>query len=120
MERVSRPCDRWLGASGALLAAGAVALAAYAAHGRDGAAQNAMQTAAMFGFGHGVAIAALVRQMDRIRGVLALCVLLAGVLLFCGSLVSTHLLGLPLGLAPAGGILMIVGWLLVAFAEAGT
>lgn len=120
MERISRPCDRWLGASGALLAAGAVALAAYAAHGVDGPAQSALQTAALFAFGHGVAILALVRQAHRIRGVMALCVVLAGALLFCGSLVATHLLGVPVGLAPLGGMVMIVGWLLVAFAEIGS
>ena len=42
----------------------------------------------------------------------------AGVLLFAGSLVAAHAFGLPTRLAPLGGSLMILGWLLHAAAAA--
>jgi len=105
---------RWLRASGALLAAAAVALSAYAAHGPQGEAQSHLQTAALFAFGHGLALAALSPHGARRLGVIALGLLLLGALLFCGSLVGTHLLGASLGLAPYGGSLLILAWLLYA------
>jgi uncharacterized membrane protein YgdD (TMEM256/DUF423 family) len=48
-------------------------------------------------------------------------VILTGVLLFCGDLVARDLIGqrlFPLA-APAGGVLMISGWLLVAVSAFG-
>lgn len=105
-----------LAACGALLAGLAVALAAYAGHGVEGEARAALQTAAVFAFGHGVALAALARGE---RGGLArsgLFALLTGTLLFSGALVSRHLLGGPSMFAPWGGGLTMFGWLVYALA----
>lgn len=104
----------WLGAAGAVCAALAVALAAYASHGASGQAQSQLQTAALFAFGHGVALAALApASSGGLRGA-ALGALLVGMLLFSGSLAAGVLLGWPTAAAPLGGTLMIVGWLLLA------
>ena len=105
---------RALAASGALLAAAAVALSAYAAHGVHGDAQSRLQTAALFAFGHGLALTVLAPQGRRRLGRVALAGLLLGVLLFSGSLVGSHFLGESVGLAPFGGSLLILAWLLYA------
>ena len=115
MVQVSSPfIDRLLAAAGAVLAAGAVALAAYAAHAASGPEQGRLLHAALFGFGHGIALAALAPQASRRLGRLALMLMLAGVLLFSGSLVAAVFLGTSTGLAPSGGSLMILAWLLYA------
>jgi uncharacterized membrane protein YgdD (TMEM256/DUF423 family) len=103
-----------LAAAGALCAALAVALAAYAAHAADGPGRLLLQTAAALVFGHGVALAALARGTCGRRRRLALIALLAGSMLFAGSLVLHALTGVQLHLAPAGGLLMIGGWVLLA------
>ena len=103
-----------LAACGALCAAMAVALAAYAAH-ASGGGQGLLQTAAAMLFGHGVALAALARgPSGRLRRA-ALAALLAGSLLFSGSLVLHAVAQIRPHFAPAGGLLMIGGWLLLAF-----
>jgi len=104
----------WLAAAGAVLTAASVALLAYAAHGSEGEAQARLQTAAVFGFGHGVAIAALAPWSRRRLARLALCALLAGVLLFSGSLVLNVFARGTTVLAPFGGGLLIGAWLLWA------
>jgi len=103
---------RVLGGIGSLLAGAAVALAAYAAHGVDGEAQARLAQAAAFTFAHGLALAALAPLAQRRSGLLALAAMLAGVLLFSGTLVGAVLLGLPTALAPFGGSLMIGAWCL--------
>lgn len=113
-DRSMRRRPSWLAACGALLASGAVALSAYAAHAlhAPGDAQSRLQTAAVFAFGHGVALAALAPAASRGFGTLALCVLLVGVLLFAGSLTAAQFFSTPTTLAPFGGTLLIIGWLL--------
>ena len=66
-------------------------------------------------FGHGVALLVLApSQAGRWR--LAACAaMLAGLLLFAGSLAGAALLGWPTRLAPAGGLLLMAGWLMIAF-----
>lgn len=113
------PGVRVLAASGALLAAAAVALGAYAAHGMDGLAQSRLQTASALAFGHGAALAALAPQARRPLARIALAALLLGALLFCGGLVAGALLGAGMAIAPAGGMLLIAGWLLYAVAALG-
>jgi uncharacterized membrane protein YgdD (TMEM256/DUF423 family) len=108
------PASRLLGAFGGVLAAASVGLAAYAAHGVDGEASARLSLAAAFAFGHGVALAALARNAHRRTGALALLALLVGVLLFSGSLVAGVLWGAATTFAPAGGMLLIAGWLLFA------
>jgi len=105
----------FLALSGGLLAAVAVGLSAYASHGIAIAqAQSHVQTAALFAFGHGLALAALAPSTTRRMGTAALCLLLLGTLLFAGSLVAGALWGLPTRLAPAGGISLMLGWVLWA------
>ena len=105
---------RMLGAWGSVLAALAVGLAAYAAHGAEGLAQARLAQAAAFAFGHGLALAALSPLVERRLGLWALAMLLLGVLLFSGSLAGAAMFGWPTGLAPMGGGLMMLGWLLHA------
>lgn len=105
-----------LAACGALLAGMAVALAAYAGHGVDGDARAALQTAAVYAFGHGLALAALARGERDGLAKLGLFALLLGTLLFAGALVSRHLLDGPSMFAPWGGGLTMLGWLLYALA----
>ncbi|MFC3551143.1 DUF423 domain-containing protein [Lysobacter cavernae] len=111
---ISPSAVRGLTAGGAVLAAVAVALSAYAAHVTDGEAQSRLQLAALFGFGHGVALAALAPQAVRRLGLVALAALLIGVLLFAGSLTAAYFLGTSTRFLPFGGGLMILAWLLYA------
>ncbi|MGV8941215.1 MAG: DUF423 domain-containing protein [Lysobacter sp.] len=106
--------QRGLAAVGAVLVAASVALAAYAAHVVEPGAQARLQSAAWFAFGHGIALAGLAPHAWRRLGVFALTGLLLGTLMFSGSLVGSNLLGLPTTLAPFGGGLMILSWLLWA------
>ncbi|QNP40091.1 DUF423 domain-containing protein [Lysobacter solisilvae (ex Woo and Kim 2020)] len=108
---------RVLAALGSLLAALAVALGAYAAHAAQGPAQAALYTAAIVAFGHGVALAALAPPARLRIQFFALSGLLLGTLLFSGSLVSRYMLDRSLGLAPFGGSLQILSWLLYAVAS---
>ena len=71
----NRRGDRWLAATGAVLAALAVALAAYAAHAASADAQSRLQLAAVFAFGHGIALAALAPRAQRRIGRSALWML---------------------------------------------
>ena len=110
---VSAAPARWLRAAGALLAGAAVALAAYASHGAEGAARANLLMAALFGFGHGLALAALGRGATRLA-LAALTLLLAGTLLFSGALVSKYLFAGSSAPAPLGGGALVLGWLLYA------
>jgi len=111
---VTARAQRWLAAGGAVSAAAAVALSAYAAHAVDGPAQARLQTAAVFAFGHGLALALLAPATGRRLGRGALLALCLGVVLFCGSVVMGVLAQWPTTLAPLGGLLLIGGWLLLA------
>jgi uncharacterized membrane protein YgdD (TMEM256/DUF423 family) len=104
---------RAVAAIGAWLCASAVALAAYAAHAAAGLPQMRLQTAALFAFGHGLALVVLAPRAST-RGMrIGLGALLGGVLLFSGSLAAEALFGLRPRLAPFGGMLLIGGWLLL-------
>lgn len=101
--------------SGALLAATAVALGAYAAHGAaDAHAHSSLQTAALYAFGHGIALTALAAGTTRWLGRSGLYLLLFGTLLFSGSLVLAVLAQTSTRFAPVGGFCLILGWLLWA------
>jgi uncharacterized membrane protein YgdD (TMEM256/DUF423 family) len=114
MSLPPRYASRWLAACGALLASAAVALSAYASHAVSAGAQSHLQLAAAFAFGHGVALAALARGPLRRLAWLALLALLVGTVLFAGGLVVAQLWELRARVAPFGGMLLIVGWLLYA------
>jgi uncharacterized membrane protein YgdD (TMEM256/DUF423 family) len=104
-----------LAAGGAVLAALAIALSAYAAHGiADAHARGNLQTASLYAFGHGVALAALAPATSRRVQLLALAGLLLGTLLFAGSLAGGALFGWPTRLAPFGGTVLMASWLLFA------
>ena len=105
----------WLAAAGAVLAALAVGLSAYAAHGvADAHARGNLQLASLYAFAHGIALAALAPAAARRVPLLALAGLLAGTLLFAGSLAFAALLGWPTRLAPLGGTVLMASWLLYA------
>ena len=105
---------RWLRAAGALLAGLGVALAAYASHGAGEDARGNLLTAALFAFGHGVALAALARGVASRLSLAALAMLLLGTLVFAGALLAKSLWGASSAPAPFGGMAMILGWLLYA------
>jgi len=108
---------RWLAVLGAVYAAAGIALSAYAAHATLGGDASRLQTAALFAFGHGVALAALAhvpRNRWTFAGMLAIA---AGVVLFTGSLVARVVLHWPATLAPFGGMLLIGGWLVFAIGQ---
>lgn len=106
--------QRWLAFAGAVLAAAAVALSAYAAHAATGAGQGGLQVAAAMAFGHGVALAALARMPQRRVALLALVALLLGTLLFSGGVFIAYATGLHARTAPVGGTLLIAAWLAYA------
>lgn len=100
---------------GGVLAAIAVALGAYAAHGvSDAHAQASLQTATLYAFGHGVALAALAAGTTRSLGRAGLYLLLLGTVLFSGSLILSALAQVVTRLAPVGGIGLMLGWLVWA------
>lgn len=106
--------SRALIATGAVLAAAAIALSAYTAHGALGEAKAPLQMAALFAFGHGIALTALVPRAARLPARIALAAMLLGTLMFSGSLAAAHFLGTPTLLMPYGGSLMILAWLVFA------
>jgi uncharacterized membrane protein YgdD (TMEM256/DUF423 family) len=107
---------RWLGAAGAVLAAATVALSAYATHAAHGNARNFLYIAAILGFGHGIALAALApRTAGRLHFV-ALCGLLLGAVLFSGSLTLRYVFDVPVRLAAIGASVLILSWLFHAIA----
>lgn len=113
-EPSSESLRRLLTSAGALFASAGVALSAYAAHAAESAARGSLQSAALFALLHGVALTALSRHAARRTGLVALLMLALGTLLFSGTLVAAHALGMPTRLAPFGGMLLIFGWLVFA------
>lgn len=104
-----------LAAAGAVLAALAIALSAYAAHGvADAHARGAVQTAGLYAFAHGAVLLVLGGAPARRLRRLAMAGLLLGTLLFAGSVAGGALLGWPTRLAPFGGSLLMASWLLLA------
>jgi uncharacterized membrane protein YgdD (TMEM256/DUF423 family) len=108
--------DRWLRAFGALACACSVGLGAYASHAADGQAQLRLGLAALFAFGHGLALQALARPAggDWLR--IALAAMALGLCLFSGSLVAAVFAAAPTTLAPMGGLLLIAAWVMLAIA----
>lgn len=106
---------RFLIALAGLAGAAGVALSAAAAHAGGGN----LATAASMLLAHAPALLAVgLIGPERGSRLLAVAagVLAAGLVLFCGDLVARHYLGnrlFPMA-APAGGLLLIGGWLLVA------
>jgi len=122
MEELAR---KLVPVAAALMAALAVAMGAFGVHGLaaagDGRAADLVETASRYQLAHAIAVLALgALSPDRLAARLAL---LAGAALFPGSLYALAL-GLPRGiamLAPVGGGLFLLGWLLAVmdFLRAG-
>lgn len=114
VERRTRK-PSFLAFCGGLLAAAAIGLSAYASHGvSEALAQSHLNTAALYAFGHGVVLVGLGASSVNQLGRGALYVLLVGTLLFSGSLVGNVLMHWPTTLAPAGGMTLMGGWVLLA------
>ena len=110
--------DRALVATGAVGCGLAVALGAYAMHATLPAhGHERLTIAAAFLFAHGLALAALAPQATTRWSRISLYVLLIGTILFAGSLVLAVTAGVDPALAPFGGGLLILGWLLFALAR---
>ncbi|WP_339765560.1 DUF423 domain-containing protein [uncultured Hoeflea sp.] len=103
---------------GGLIGAAGVALSAYAAHSGGGN----VATAAQFLLFHAplFVVLGLADNPNRVRtagaGLLGI-----GLVLFCGDLLMRHFIGTRLFAmaAPAGGMAMIGGWLVIAFSGLG-
>lgn len=101
----------------------AVALGAFAAHGTGPQIKTLLTTGASYQLTHALlallcAIAPIGGRLPAIAGWLAS----VGGLIFCLSLAFIGLLSLPAmgAVAPVGGVLMIGGWLTLAFAALQT
>lgn len=112
--------ERALAVLGALCGLAGVALSAVAAHGPGG---GNLDTAARFLLAHAPALLALAALLERgalatRSGRLAGFTLLVGLALFCGDLSVRALRGEALfaRAAPTGGIVLMIGWTLVAVA----
>jgi uncharacterized membrane protein YgdD (TMEM256/DUF423 family) len=102
------------GATGGALACGAaIALAAFAMHGAAGHAQAQLALAAAFAFAHGLALVAIAARTGRLATLARLAFAL-GIAAFCGSLAGAALLGWPTVAAPAGGMVLMAGWAILA------
>lgn len=107
--------SRWLLVCG-LLGASGVALGAVASHAlADPQAAIAVERASSYQLLHTIAILVLLGFHSRTMMV-ARFLMLAGIVGFSGAIYAKYLLGLPaLGpLAPVGGSLLILSWLVVA------
>jgi uncharacterized membrane protein YgdD (TMEM256/DUF423 family) len=106
----------WIGLA-ALAGCGAVAMAAFAAHGvSDAAALRTVESGVRMQGWH--ALALLGNGLWTPRGGwlahAAGATFVIGMLLFCGAVYSLGLAGMSLGLmAPTGGMLLMLGWLLL-------
>lgn len=108
----------------ALLMAIATGLGAYASHGLDAilepAALSSFKTAVDYQFVHALGLIGVAIYGERhpeVKAlVLAALLLAVGIVLFCGGVYTSSLDGPAwlAGLAPAGGISLIFGWLVVA------
>jgi len=115
---------RTLMAVAALLMAVATGLGAYASHGLDAilepAAVSSFKTAVDYQFVHALGLIGVSIYGERhpeIKGLnTAALLLVVGIVLFCGGVYTSSLDGPDwlASLAPAGGISLIIGWLVVA------
>ncbi len=110
MERLFVGIGAFAGLSG-------VALSAYAAHALAGQAQVSVNAAVEMQLVHALALlftAGRVPGGGRLVRLAGLAFIL-GLVLFCGSISVTYISGIRLTqLAPAGGTILMAGWLLLA------
>jgi len=106
----------WFGL-GALAGLGAVAMAAFAAHGLEPASQRLAGSAVQMEGWHALALLATGLWAPRGKrwADAAGFAFTAGIVLFCGAVFTLALTGRSLGgVAPAGGTLLMIGWGLLA------
>ncbi|HUQ51230.1 MAG TPA: DUF423 domain-containing protein [Gammaproteobacteria bacterium] len=103
-----------------LVATMAGAVGSHALTFADAQAQRSFETAVQFQFFHGLGVVAIVLlglagRGGFVRGAAA-WLMLAGTLLFCGSIYARALGAAPsiVALAPYGGVMFMVGWLAFA------
>ena len=104
---------RAFAAFGALACGASVALSAVAMHAADGHDRERLALAAVFTFGHGLALVAIAARASRLATI-ARAAFVAGIALFCGTLVGAALLDWPSTFAPWGGIALMLGWAILA------
>jgi uncharacterized membrane protein YgdD (TMEM256/DUF423 family) len=119
------PSNRFLLCFAAASLCAATALGAYASHGLgsalDAARLAAFATAVEYQFYHGLGLLAVTLLGERFPASDALQIagwlLVAGTVLFCGSIYATTAGVSGIGLAaPLGGLCFIAGWLVLAVA----
>ena len=109
----------WIGLGG-LYGAGAVGMAAAAAHALAGmppATLHVVESGVQMQGWHALALLGTGLWAERQGGLAhwAGAAFALGTLLFCGAVYSVAFLGVSLGpVAPTGGLLLIAGWLLLA------
>ena len=109
---VTRPV--W-GLTAALLGLTAVALGAVAAHAvPDAQAAQALERASLYQLIHALAILYAAGLPGR-AALLARSLLLAGIVLFCGSIELKYLFAVTQAttIAPTGGVALMLGWLML-------
>jgi uncharacterized membrane protein YgdD (TMEM256/DUF423 family) len=106
---MTRACS----AFGALVCGMAVALGAYASHVAQAQDARRLAIAALFAFGHGLALIALCARTSRTAAWSLACFAL-GVVFFSGSLALAAFFATPTTLAPFGGSLLMLGWGILA------
>lgn len=104
---------RALTAFAALVCGLSVAIGAYASHVAAVQARERLALAALFAFGHGLALLVIAARDTRLSTAVKLA-FVAGIVLFCGSLAAAGLFSTPTVAAPFGGSLLMLGWLLAA------
>jgi len=109
-------------ALGGLYGFAAVVLGAVGAHALKAqaseAAMSVYRTANAYHFYHALAligVGLLAQSRPSIGLKLSGACFALGVLLFCGSLYMLAFSGLHAGLAPVGGVLLMLGWLLLGY-----
>ncbi|MEI8400209.1 MAG: DUF423 domain-containing protein [Alcaligenaceae bacterium] len=106
------------GFTAALLGLSAVALGAIAAHAvADAQAARALERASLYQLIHALALLYATGLPGK-AALLARSLLLAGIVLFCGSIELKYLFSLTQAsaVAPAGGVALMLGWLLLGVA----
>ena len=107
---------RVLASGGAICCAIAIAWAAYSAHAIEAALRPRADSAMLLLLVHGLALAVFApRQRSRIEQ-FALIGWAFGIVAFCGSLMLSVVAGTSTSLAPAGGVALMLAWVLQAVA----
>ncbi len=107
------PSRRLFAAFGATCCGLAVALGAYASHVAQAQDGKRLALAALFAFGHGLALIVLAARDARAATWSSSCFAF-GIALFSGSLALAVFLATPTALAPFGGSLLMLGWGILA------